>query len=69
MFEARIGTIVDYSDFKLYGYIFCPSDNITYYFHKSDCIKFLPENNTVVKFLTGSMFLGSHRAICITKEN
>ena len=66
MFDVVRGTIIEYSEFKLYGYIL--GDNtITYYFHKTDCIKFSPEIGQVVKAITTKDFLDEPRLNCITK--
>lgn len=61
------GTIIDYEEFKMYGYIL-GNNTLTYYFHKTDCIRFNPEPNLKVKFITAK-FLNEPRATCITLQN
>lgn len=68
MFDIRTGTVLDYKDYKSYGFI-AANDGITYYFHRTDCLRFSPKDTDSVKFITGSDFLGMKRATCITLQN
>ena len=61
------GIIRDYEEFKMYGYI-NGDDGFTYYFHKTDCIKFIPVPELKVKFFTAK-FLNENRATLITIVN